>query len=90
MALASPTRPNRRGISLAPKQEQKFTLEVNTKALVALQTYGGKLIVVTNGGVVEVPLRLDVAARPFVSPGFRKSRRRGKWPSRCVPIPRRP
>jgi hypothetical protein len=57
-------------ISLAPKKEQKITLEINTQTLVALQTHGGKLIVVTNGGVVEVPVRLDLAARPFGSAPF--------------------
>jgi len=33
---------------------------------VAGQNYQGRLVVVTNGGIAEVPVRLDLAARPFV------------------------
>src|SRR5439155_24667625 len=33
--------------------------------LVVGQNYSGKLVVVTNGGVTEVPIRLDLTAQPF-------------------------
>lgn len=53
----------------APRQ-QALTLHVKTAGVAAGQTYGAKLIVATNGGVVELPLRLDVAARPFTKAPF--------------------
>lgn len=53
----------------APRQ-QAFTLHVNTAGVAAGQTYGAKVTVITNGGVVEIPLRLDVAARPFTKAPF--------------------
>jgi hypothetical protein len=48
----------------APRQ-QGLTLYLNTRGLPANQGHGGKLTVVTNGGVAELPLRLDLVARPF-------------------------
>ena len=56
-----------------PKQQQ-VAVEIDTKGLPAGQSYGGKLTVVTNGGVVEVPVRLDLAARPFNKPPFQGAR----------------
>jgi hypothetical protein len=57
----------------APR-EQEIMLLVDTKKLEAAQTYGGKLTVVTNGGVVEVPIRMDVVAHPFPRPPFQGAR----------------
>jgi hypothetical protein len=48
----------------APR-DQTVALRVLTNNLVVGQNYSGKLVVVTNGGVAEVPVRLDLAAKPF-------------------------
>jgi hypothetical protein len=46
-------------------REQQIVLEFDTRKLAAGKSYGARLTVVTNGGVVEVPARLDLAAHPF-------------------------
>src|SRR5262245_21567774 len=46
-------------------RDQQVVLQVDTRKLPAAQSYGAKLTVVTNGGVVEVPVRMDVVAQPF-------------------------
>jgi hypothetical protein len=51
-------------------REQILKLTINAKGVAAGQTYGAKLTVVTNGGVVEVPLRMDLIAQPFAKPPF--------------------
>ncbi len=48
----------------APRQ-QALTLFLSTRGLPANQGHGAKLTVVTNGGVAELPLRLDLVAKPF-------------------------
>jgi hypothetical protein len=53
----------------APRQQQ-LTLYLNTRGLPANQSHGAKLTVVTNGGVAEVPLRLELVARPFTGTPF--------------------
>ncbi len=51
-------------------REQILKLTINARGVAAGQTYGAKLTVVTNGGVVEVPLRMDLIAQPFAKPPF--------------------
>lgn len=51
--------------SLKILDQQRFVLRVNTQGLAALRTYGGKLTVITNGGIVEVSVSVDLQARPF-------------------------
>jgi hypothetical protein len=51
-------------------QDQKITLQIDTRGLASAQTYAGKLTVITNGGVVEVPVRMDLVAHPFGRPPF--------------------
>ncbi len=46
------------------------TLHLNSRGLPANQSHGAKLTVVTNGGVAEVPLRLELVARPFTAAPF--------------------
>jgi hypothetical protein len=46
-------------------REQDVVVKVDTRNLAAGQTYGGKLTVITNGGVVEIPARVDLTAHPF-------------------------
>ena len=57
-------------IDINTVREQVVKLTVNTKGVAAEQTYGAKLTVVTNGGVVDVPLRMDLAAQPFTKAPF--------------------
>src|SRR5262245_2287664 len=52
-------------LPLHAPREQAVSLRIDTSHLVVGQNYSGKLVVVTNGGVAEVPIRLDLAARPF-------------------------
>jgi hypothetical protein len=58
-------------VSLKTARTQDVTLRVSTRGLVAPQSYSTSLTVVSNGGVVEVPVRLDVAAIPFGREPFR-------------------
>jgi hypothetical protein len=51
--------------AIKTSQEQVIKLRANTVGLKADQSYTAKLIVVSNGGVAEVPLRLDLKAAPF-------------------------
>ncbi len=55
---------------VAALREQVVKLTINTKGIPAGQTYGAKLTVVTNGGVVEVPLRMDLVAQAYAKPPF--------------------
>jgi hypothetical protein len=57
-------------VALKTARTQEVTLRVNTRGLVAPQSYSARLTVVSNGGVVDVPVRLDVAAVPFSRPPF--------------------
>jgi hypothetical protein len=50
---------------LKTAREQQVTLTVDTRGLAADQTYGAKLKVVTNGGIVEVPAGMNLLAHPF-------------------------
>jgi hypothetical protein len=51
-------------------RDQLIVLNVDTRGLAAGQAYGARLTVITNGGVVEVPARLDLSAHPFTRPPF--------------------
>ncbi len=53
---------------------QKVQLQVDTRGLPAAQSYGAKLTIATNGGVVELPVRLDLAAHPFPRAPFQGAR----------------
>jgi hypothetical protein len=55
---------------LKTTREQQIALQVDTRNLPAAQTYSAKLTVVTNGGIIEVPVRLDLAAHLFPRPPF--------------------
>ena len=59
-----------RELPLKTTRDQEVTLRVESRGLPAGQTYSGKLTVVTNGGVAEAPVRLDLAAVPFAKPPF--------------------
>jgi hypothetical protein len=51
--------------ALKTAREQQITLRVDTRGLAAPHAYSAKLTVITNGGIVEVPVRLDLSSVPF-------------------------
>jgi hypothetical protein len=51
-------------------QQQDVTVRVDTHGLAAPHPYSAKLTVITNGGVVEVPVGLDLEVQPFAQPPF--------------------
>jgi hypothetical protein len=53
------------GVSVKTARDQAVTLEADTSKLTVGQNYAGKVLVVTNGGVAEVPIRLDLVVKPF-------------------------
>lgn len=55
-------------------REQRVNAIVNTQGLPAAQSFLGKLTVVTNGGIVEVPVGFDIVARPFPKTPFQGAR----------------
>lgn len=50
--------------------EQPVNLRIDTRGLVAPNKYTARLTVITNGGIVEVPVRMEVAVRPFALAPF--------------------
>jgi hypothetical protein len=50
---------------LQTPREQQVALLVDTHGLIAGQSYSAILTLISNGGIAEVPVRLDVAASPF-------------------------
>jgi hypothetical protein len=56
--------------TLKTAREQQVNLLVDARQLAAKQKYSAKLTVITNGGIVEVPVALEVAAVPFARPPF--------------------
>ncbi len=48
----------------APR-EQSLIVLVDSTGLVVGQQYASKLVVITNGGIAEIPIRLELTARPF-------------------------
>jgi hypothetical protein len=53
----------------APR-EQVLRLTVDTRGLSAATTYGGKLRIITNGGVDEVPIQVELQPHAFQRPPF--------------------
>jgi hypothetical protein len=51
-------------------REQQVTLQVDTAGLSARGAYSAKLTVITNGGVSEVPISVEVGAMSFNVPPF--------------------
>jgi len=62
--------PSHGPIAIKTSGEQPFLFHVDTSGMPAGQTFAAKLTVITNGGVVEIPVRLEVAAEPFPYPPF--------------------
>jgi hypothetical protein len=68
LKLVDGTDPNSCPVQAA--SDQDVSVRVDSRGLVAGQAYSGKLTVVTNGGIAEVPLKLNVVAVPFARPPF--------------------
>lgn len=51
-------------------RQQEITVRVDTHGLAAPHKYSSKLTVITNGGIVEVPVGLDLEIQPFALPPF--------------------
>ena len=78
--------------ALKTAREQQVKLRVETKGL-APKSYGAKLTVITNGGIAEVPVKLDVGALPFprapfqgVTSGRALAERMRQQPKQAVPL----
>jgi hypothetical protein len=56
--------------SLKTAHQQQVTLRVDTRGLAAPRVYSAKLNLITNGGIIEVPVSLDLEAYPFPRPPF--------------------
>lgn len=61
---------NPRTCALKTAREQVVTLRVDTRGLPAPQSYTAKLTVITNGGIAEVPVGLELGAVLFARPPF--------------------
>ncbi len=57
-------------LTIKTVREQVVQLEVNSKNLLAPHKYAASLTIVTNGGIVEIPVRLTTAAHPFPKEPF--------------------
>ncbi len=56
--------------NLKTAKSQQLELHVDARGLTAPQTYSGKLTVITNGGIAEVAVRMDVVSVPFAQGPF--------------------
>jgi hypothetical protein len=78
--------------AIATQREQKIALNVETRGLPAGGTFWAKLTVITNGGAVEVPARMELVAQPYARPPFQGAKtprdmaeRMRKLPKAAVP-----
>jgi hypothetical protein len=62
--------PNGAALDLKTAREQPVRVRVDTTSLVAPADYSARLTVITNGGIVELPVQLQVAPHPFPYPPF--------------------
>jgi hypothetical protein len=56
--------------ALKTARTQELRFHIDARGLTAPQTYSGKLTVITNGGIAEVGVRLDVVSVPFAHAPF--------------------
>ncbi len=52
-------------VGLRTQRNQEVVVGIDTRMLLGGQSYTGKLTAITNGGIAEVPIRLDLEAVPF-------------------------
>jgi hypothetical protein len=84
---------NNGSLPLKTAREQQVRLRVDTRGLAAPGSYSARLTVITNGGIVEVPVRLDLAAHPFPRAPFQgvgspreMAERMKNQPKQAVPL----
>lgn len=75
-------------VDVSAVRDQLIKLTINTKGVAAAQTYGAKLTVVTNGGVVEVPVRMDLASQPFPKAPFQGVRTQRELAEKMRQLPK--
>lgn len=61
----------RQDAAIHADDEQSVALWIDTRGLTSGQVHGGKLVVVTGGGLVEVPVSLEIAALPYPAAPFK-------------------
>jgi hypothetical protein len=78
---------------LKTAREQQLSLRIDTRGLPAGQSYSAKITVITNGGIVEVPVRFDLQAQPFLPAPFQgvsspreMAERMREQPKEAVPL----
>lgn len=59
---------------LIKSKKQTVELRIDTRGLPAPHSYNARIHVITNGGVTEVPIRLDLGAIPFPHAPFKGAR----------------
>jgi hypothetical protein len=91
LKLIGPT--GQRECAVKTPRDQNIGLKLDTKGLVAGQQYSAKLTVITNGGITEVPIRVDLSVLPFPHAPFQGARsprelaeRMLKAPKQAVPL----
>lgn len=52
-------------VPLRTAKEQRLTIQLDTRKLRAPASHHARLVVITNGGITEVPIRLDLGSMPF-------------------------
>ncbi len=78
---------------LQKQSEQQVVLRIDTRGLAAPKSYTARLHVISNGGIAEVPVRLDLGATPFPHAPFKGARtpremaeKMAKNPKKAVPL----
>jgi hypothetical protein len=81
-----------RQCAIKTNRDQVVRLRVQTAGLVP-QTYSARLTVITNGGIAEVPVRLDLTAVPFAQMPFKgaatpreMAEKMRKYPKAAAPL----
>ena len=75
--------------TIKTRRQQVVTLQVNAHGLPAAQTYNTRLTLITNGGIVEVPVRLELAAFAFPKPPLERAGSPRELAQRMRAVPRR-
>jgi hypothetical protein len=75
-------------IPIKAGKQQQLTLQIDTFGLPAGQRYAAKLTVITNGGVVEVPVTMDLAPAPFPHPPLQGANNPRDLAAKMKPIPK--
>jgi hypothetical protein len=57
-------------LTLQVVRDLAVRIQVDTRKLVAPAKFAGKLTLITNGGIVEVPVRLELTAQPYPKAPF--------------------